>query len=170
MQIMQQARMAGQQQQMQPQGATPGVDDPGQQQLQQFQQQAESVQSQIQQLMEKPTVDQVLTFFKNHRMRSFVLDIETDSTIMIDEQAEKEQRGEFMQMLANLLPQLMQMMAAEPKTGEFCGEVLKFAVAPYRAGRSLDSAIDQLVELAGAAMPRHDPTTATNRTALQIDR
>jgi hypothetical protein len=170
-QVFQQAQMAGQQQQPAQQGAVPG-DDPRQQQLQQFQQQAESIQSQIQQLTEKPTIDQVLNFFKNNRMRSFVLDIETDSTILIDEQAEKEQRGEFMQTLANLLPQLMQMIAAEPKTGEFCGEVLKFAVAPYRAGRSLDGAIDQLVELAKSRsdVPRgDDPTTATNKTALQIE-
>jgi hypothetical protein len=133
------ARMAGQQQPQQ-QSAVPGS-DPGQQQMQQLQQQAQSLESQLKQLTEKPTIDQVLKFFKNHRMRSFVLDIETDSTIMIDEQAEKEQRSEFLGMLSNLLPQLMQLMAAEPKTGEFCGEVLKFSVAPYRAGRSLDGAM-----------------------------
>jgi hypothetical protein len=122
--------------------------------------------------MNKPTIEQVLAFIRNNRMRTFVLDIETDSTIYIDEREEKEQRGEFLGMLSTLLPQLMQMIAAEPKTGEFAGELLKFAVAPYRAGRSLDGSIDELVELAKSKgdQPRgDDPTTATNKTALQIE-
>ena len=49
-------------------------------------------------------------------------------------------------MLGELLPQLAPMIAAEPKTAQFCGEVLKFATAPFRAGRALDGAIDELVE------------------------
>jgi hypothetical protein len=101
-----------------------------------------------------------------------VLDIETDSTIMPDEQADKQSTNEFLQMLAPVLQQLMQMIAAEPKTGEFAGEVLKLAVRPYRAGRALDGAIDQLVELAKTKSdaPRgDDAVTSTNKTAVQIE-
>ena len=50
--------------------------------------------------------------------------------------------------------------------------MLKFAVAPYRAGRSLDGAVDELVELMKqkADQPKgDDPTTATNKTAIQIE-
>jgi hypothetical protein len=39
------------------------------------------------------------------------------------------------------------MVAAEPGTANFCGELLKFATAPFRAGRSLDSTVDELVEM-----------------------
>src|SRR4029077_16358791 len=60
----------------------------------------------------------------------------------------------------------------EPKTAEFCGEVLKFAVAPFRAGRELDGAVDALVEQMKmkADQPKGpDPTTSQNQTALQIE-
>jgi hypothetical protein len=97
-------------------------------------------------LQKAPTLDQVLQFLDDQRIRAFVLDIETDSTIQLDEQAEKQQRAEFMSMLSQLLPQLSSMMTAEPETADFCGELLKFSVAPFRAGRSLDGAIDALVE------------------------
>jgi hypothetical protein len=140
--------------------------------MQQMQQLIAQTQTQIAQATSKPTIEQVLRFLKDHRMRSFVLDIETDSTIMVDEQQEKEQANEFMQMLAPLLQQLMTMIAAEPQTGEFCGEVLKLAVKPYRAGRSLDGAIDELTEMAKskASQPRgEDPTTSTNKTAITIE-
>jgi hypothetical protein len=117
-----------------------------QQVAQQAQKSQEAAIQTINQLKEKPTIEQVLRFLKDKRAKSFILDIETDSTIMADEQAEKQQRTEFVSMLGSLLPQLSQMIMAEPATAEFCGELLKFATAPFRAGRSLDGTIDELVE------------------------
>jgi hypothetical protein len=138
----------------------------------QVQQQLEQLKQQYQKLQEEPTLDQVLHFLKDGKQKSFVLDIETDSTVMQDENAEKERRTEFVQVLGNLLPQLAQMITAEPKTAEFCGEVLKFATAPFRAGRSLEGQIDELVaqmKAKGEQGKGEDPTTAQNRIALQIE-
>jgi hypothetical protein len=136
------------------------------------QQSQQQVAQQIQELHKQPTIDQVLRFLSNNRAKSFVLDIETDSTILSDENAEKQRRGEFVQMLGGLLPQLASMIGAEPKTATFCGELIKFSVAPFRAGRSLDGAIDELVQLMeekGTQQQGDDPTTATNKTAVQIE-
>ena len=150
-QIMQQATQAQQQaQQMmqtpQAQQAMQQKPDQVKQMMEQFQQMQQKMQDSIQALQQKPTIDQVLHFLKDNRARSFTLDIETDSTIMVDEQMEKQQRTEFIQVLGTLLPQLSQMITADAKTAPFCGEILKFATAPYRAGRSLDAAIDDLIE------------------------
>jgi len=142
----------------------------------QFQQQAQKLmeegQNTVRALMAHPTFDQVWLFLQNMRARSFVLDIETDSTILVDENAEKQRRAEFVGVLGQLLPQLTQMIGAEPATAAFCGELLKFAAAPFRAGRSLDGAIDELVQdmQAKAGQPRgDDPTTAQNKTAKEIE-
>jgi DNA-binding CsgD family transcriptional regulator len=43
--------------------------------------------------------------------------VETDSTIMADEDAEKQRRTEFTQVLGGLLPQLAQLIAADPAQG-----------------------------------------------------
>jgi hypothetical protein len=129
-------------------------------------------QQQIEDAMRQPTIDDVLKFLHDHRSRLFVLDIETDSTIQANENAEKQRRTEFVGVLGSLLPQLAQLIAADPGSAELCGEILKFATAPFRAGRSLDGAIDDYVEqLKGKAQgPKgDDPTTATNKTALQIE-
>jgi hypothetical protein len=122
--------------------------------------------------MNQPTIEQVLTFFKNNRARSFVLDIETDSTILSDENAEKERRAEFLQVLAPVLQQLAQMVQLDPGKAEFAGEILKFAVAPFRVGRSLDGSIDEMVEQTkqqSAGGRPDDPTTAQNKAAIQIE-
>ena len=126
----------------------------------------------MQKLQQQPTIEQVLKFLKDNRAKSFVLDIETDSTIMADENAEKQRRTEFVGVLGELLPQLAPMITADPKTATFCGEILKFATAPFRAGRSLDGAIDELVEqmkAKGDQPQGDDPTTAKSKIALQIE-
>jgi hypothetical protein len=143
-----------------------------QQQPDQMQAIQQQVQSQIDKLKNQPTIDQVMRLIKDYRARAFTFDIETDSTIQADEQAEKQQRNEFTGVLSQLLPQLMQMVTAEPKSIELAGQILKFATAPYRAGRVMEGSIDGFVELgkAKADEPKgDDPTTAQNKVALQIE-
>jgi len=155
----------------QPQGAAP-QEDPNAQAMQQMQAQMQQGIVDLQALAEEPTTDQVLTFLKNNRSKAFVLDIETDSTILQDEQREKQQRTEFVTALGGLLQQMSQMVAAEPAMADFCGEVLKFATAPYRAGRSLEGSIDEMIEQVkqrGAQGKGDDPQTAQGKILLQIE-
>jgi hypothetical protein len=64
------------------------------------------------------------------------------------------------------------MVQLDPTKAEFAGEILKFAVAPFRVGRSLDGSIDEMVEAtkqqAAGGRP-DDQVTATNKTAIQIE-
>jgi len=143
-----------------------------QQLMGQAQQMMQEGQAAITKVMEKPSIEQVFHFLKDNRLKTFVLDIETDSTVQIDETSEKQRRGEFIGMLAQLLPQLAQMIMADPMTANFCGEILKFAVAPFRAARSLDGAIDDLVtqmeSKAGQQRP-DDAMTVQAKTAKEIE-
>ena len=146
--------------------------DQAAQMQQQAQQMIQSGNDTITQLSQTPTLEQVLEFLGDCRAREFTLDIETDSTIVVDENAEKERHTEFVQMLGVLLPQLAQLTAAAPQAAAFCGEILKFAVAPFRGGRPLDGAIDEFVELSKqtAAQPHgDDPATAAGKVQLQIE-
>ena len=120
----------------------------------------------------EPTIEQVLLFLKDNKAKAFVLDIETDSTIQADEQAEKQSRIEFIGGLSQLLPQLAQMIQMDPETATFAGELLKFSVAPFRAGRALDGSIDELIELMkkkGEGPRPDDPVTAKGKIDLQIE-
>ena len=143
-----------------------------QQLMQKGQEMLQSGQDAIKKILEEPNVEQVFYFLKSNRIRSFVLDIETDSTIQIDENAEKQRRTEFVQVFGGLIPQLSAMIAAEPKTAKFAGDILKFATAPFRAGRQLEGSIDELVEqMEGKAdHPRpDDPTTAAIKGQKEIE-
>jgi hypothetical protein len=160
------------QQPQQPQDSSQPGQDPRQQALQMMQQRQQQAQMEIYQLQQQPTIEQVLRFLKDNRAKSFVLDIETDSTIMADENAEKAARNEFAQVLGNLLPQIAQLIQADPQNATFAGDILKFFTAPYRVGRSLDSSIDELAErykAKGDQGQADDPQTAMGKIQLQIE-
>jgi len=140
--------------------------------MQQGQQMIAEGEKAIRQIMAKPTVEQVFKFLKDSRIKHFVLDIETDSTVIVDENTEKQRRGEFIGVLSQLLPQLAQMIQAEPQTAQFCGDILKFATAPFRAGRQLEGSIDDLVEITKSKAdqpPPDDPMTIQSKTAKEIE-
>ena len=170
-----QQRLMQMQQQMQalpppapPEPGQPTPPDPGAELKKQMQQQL----TELQNLPQEPTIDQVLTFLKDNRVKSFVLDIETDSTIMPDEQREKQQRTEFVTALSGMLQQMASMVTAAPESAKFCGEVLKFSLAPYRVGRTMDASIDDMIEQAEAKAGQargDDPATAAGKIALQIE-
>jgi hypothetical protein len=101
---------------------------------------------QKQQLSQTVTLEQVFEFLRNQRLRPFALDIETDSTIQADEDANKQRTTEFLTAMGTAMAQLAPMVQTQPQSAEFAGEVLKFAVAPFRAGRQLEASIDNFVE------------------------
>jgi len=141
-------------------------------QQQQAQQMMTQATTELQKIQQEVTIEQVMRFLRDNRAKAFVLDIETDSTILQDENAEKQRRTEFVQVLGQLLPQLSQMIQGEPKTAEFCGEILKFATAPYRTGRSLEGAIDEMIEqfkAKGEQPQGDDPETAKGKIQIQIE-
>ncbi|MEM9053882.1 MAG: hypothetical protein AAGB16_01035 [Pseudomonadota bacterium] len=88
----------------------------------------------------------MIKLLRDERLAPFALDIETDSTVQADEQAEKQVRTEFTQAVGIFLQQASELVAAAPETGPLVGELLQFATAPYRPGRQMEATIDELVE------------------------
>ena len=92
------------------------------------------------------TIDAVLGFLRDEKLRPFVLDIETDSTVYPDEAQEKASRAEFMQAFAATMQTLQPMMGLGPEAVQVAGAVVKFALAPYRVGRELEGLIDDFAD------------------------
>lgn len=124
----------------------PQVMQQAQQNPQMAQQLLQQAKGQIAKLEQTVTVESVMQLLRAERMRPFSLKVATDSTITPDENAEKQRRTEFLAALGQSLAQLGGLVKAEPKAAKFAGETLKFAMAPYRVGRDLNSSIDEFVE------------------------
>jgi hypothetical protein len=172
-QLMQQAQTMKQQgPPPQQEAPDPTQPDPQDQQLVQLNQQIEKCVLEMQRIQHEPTIQQVLELLQNNRVKSFVLDIETDSTVMGDEDAEKQRRTEFVGVLGGLIPQLGQLIQADPQSADMCGKILKFGTAPFRVGRELEGSIDEYVEhvkAMGDQGKAEDPTTVNAKTTLQIE-
>lgn len=121
--------------------------DPAQVEAQVAEQQA-AMQARIASIGMQVTSDQVKEFIRDNKLRPFILDIETDSTVYPDEMAEKSARAEFMSAFSGSMQSLMPMMQMGPEAVAIAGGVFKFALSPYRVGRELEGLIDDFVDRA----------------------
>ena len=142
-----------------------------QQAQQQVEEQLGGLQAQAGKLKDTVTIDAVMDLLRGQNIRPFVLDIETDSTIQPDEDAEKQRRTEFVTTLGSLLQQVAPMVQAQPDTAEFAGEIIKFALAPFRVGRELEGAVDEFVDRmkskAGQPQPNPEAEAAKAQQAIE---
>lgn len=124
-----------------------------QQQFEQAQQQIiAKYEPQIAALQGTVVIEDVMRLLKDQKARAFTIDIETDSTIMTDEMAEKAARAEFLTAFANAAAAVQPMLAAGESGAKLAGGMIKFALAPFRAGRELDGMVDDFVENAPEAL------------------
>ncbi|TAX71804.1 hypothetical protein ELI03_08665 [Rhizobium leguminosarum] len=117
---------------------------------------------QLEQMMQQPTIDEVVQLLRNDSIRGFQIDIETDSTIEPDEDAEKQRRMEFVQMVGGFLQQAGAMAQQNPMLVPVMVETLLFAARGFRAGRQLENTLEQvgaqLSQSATAPKPPPEPT------------
>jgi hypothetical protein len=76
-------------------------------------------------------------------MRSFRIEIETDSTIAIDEQGDKQAATEFLTAMGNYMASSLPMAQQAPELLPVVGQGAVFLARRFRAGRQLEGAIEQ---------------------------
>ncbi|WP_253724681.1 hypothetical protein [Burkholderia multivorans] len=120
----------------------------------------------------EPTWEEVDTLLRNANMRQFRLDIETDSTLKMDQLQEKADRTELLKAVGDFLTAASN---ARPELVPLLGQMLMFAVRAFPVGKQLESAlqatIDALEKKAKAmqdAPPQPTPEQMKAQTALAI--
>lgn len=96
--------------------------------------------------MQGVTWEAIKALLADQQMRDFRIDIETDSMIAADEQAEKQARVEFLTSVSQFLPVMQQIVSAAPEAAKMTGDMLMFLVRGFRAGRELEASIEQAVQ------------------------
>lgn len=149
-----------------------------QMQQMQAQQQAEQAAAQGQEAPPPPdmskivTLEQIDQLLKDDRIRGFVLDVESDSTIAPNEEAEKASRIEFITAMGGFIQQAGAMVAQQPQTAPFAAELMKFTAGAFRAGRELGGAIDDFSEqvkgMAAQGQNQPDPAAEAAQADMQM--
>lgn len=84
----------------------------------------------------------------------FRIDIEADSTIQVDENAEKQARTEFLQQMVPLLEQVIPLAQGVPPMAALAKEIVLFAARAFKTGRTLEEALEAAFD-AIAQMPQN---------------
>lgn len=87
-----------------------------------------------------------LQLLADDRMRSFRIEIETDSTIAADEQADKQTATEFLTGMVQYVNGWLPVLQAAPQMAPLFGEGLKLIGRKFQAGDAMESAIEGAVE------------------------
>lgn len=96
--------------------------------------------------VDQEMVPQAIELLRDDPMRSFRVEISTDSMIQMDEQQEKQDRMEFLTATSQFLEKAVQASSAAPQLTPLILDLLKFGVTGFRVGKSMEGVIDQTAE------------------------
>ena len=85
---------------------------------------------------------QIVELLQNDRSRKYRIDVETDSTIAIDEQADQEKTVAFMNVFTQGLNDILPVLQAFPMLAPVLTEALLSVARKFKAGRNLEGAIE----------------------------
>lgn len=162
---------------MPPQGQPPGAPpqatpqqmpqpqpNPAFAQWQQAMQAAQAVQTQNQQLQSK--FDAAVALIKKDGVYGFRIDIQADSTIAPDEQAEQQARVQFLQQFVPFMQQLVPIAQGNQTMAELAKQFALFAVRGYKVARPLEESVEKAFD-ALAGMPPHPDQQPKGKGAAQ---
>lgn len=117
------------------------------------QQKAQAITGQMQELAQTVTIEAIVKFLRDNRMRPFTLDIETDSTIAPDEAAQQARASQFVKEVGGYLQTAVPLVEQVPQIAPVVSGFLKFVASQFRVGREIEGTIDKfadsMTEIAG---------------------
>lgn len=106
--------------------------------------------------------------------RCYTVEVETDQTQFVDEEADKAARSEFFSAVMASFEKVAPMIAGNPKTGEIWKQLIMFVISSFKAGRGLEEglerAVDEAIEQATqkqGQQPQMDPESQAKMAVAQ---
>lgn len=140
-QVMQQYQQAAQQaQQAAQQGQPVALPQPPQQPT------VPQPSEEMEEALEEPSWEQVMAVLKNEKLRGFVVDVETDSTIEPDQQAQQQAAAQYVAAVAEFLTAALPIMQAEPDSVDFLGELMSWTTRQWKGADTIEGAVDEFID------------------------
>jgi hypothetical protein len=93
--------------------------------------------------MDELITDEMVQILRDDKLRSYRVDIETDSTVFEDAEAEKAGVVEMVSAASKFVEAWLPVIQAQPAMLDLAFEMLSFALRRFKMGRSLEDVIDQ---------------------------
>jgi hypothetical protein len=91
-------------------------------------------------------IPQALMLLKDKPLRSFRIQVDSDSLVQIDENQNKRDRVEFLQAMGGFLTQALPMGQQAPELVPMLIELAKFGVGAYKKAAPIEGTIDQAMQ------------------------
>jgi len=123
---------------------------------------------------EEPTIDAVVQLLRDDKMRSYQIDVETDSTIFQDAEQEKASRTELLTAMAGFVQQWAPVSQGSAPMMKLGFDMLEFGVRGFQAGRHLEDALEECREALMEAEenpqpPPPDPAVEREKLKMEGD-
>jgi hypothetical protein len=92
---------------------------------------------------ERAITPEIMEILRTDRLRSYRIDVETDSTIYEDAEAERTSRVELITAMTQFVGGWIPILQAQPNMTPLAFEMLAFGVRGFKAGRQLEEALEQ---------------------------
>lgn len=115
-------------------------------------------QEDMEELMENPTWEEIEKLLQDEITLSYKIDIETDSTIKFDQEAEKASRVQFMEAVGQFISASTK--NTNPDLNPLLAKMLEFGVRGFRVGKELETAFEIAIhklEKDASGPPKPDP-------------
>jgi hypothetical protein len=101
-------------------------------------------------------------------LTGYKVDIEADSTIAPDEQAEKAARSEFLQAIMPMLQMIIPEVQQNPAVAPLAAALVMFGVRAFPAARSLEPMFEQAFRQLAQSPPTPPPNKGNVKTPMEI--
>ena len=91
-------------------------------------------------------IPQALQLIQDKPLRSFRIQVDSDSLVQIDENQNKRERTEFLQAMGGFLTQALPMGQQAPELVPMLIELVKFGVGAYKKAAPIEGTIDQAMQ------------------------
>lgn len=90
--------------------------------------------------------EQAVMLMKSEPIRSFRIEVASDSLVEMDQAGEKASRTEFLAAFGQAMGQALPIIQQAPEFAPLIGETLQFVVRTFNGGRQLENALEMAIE------------------------
>jgi hypothetical protein len=91
-------------------------------------------------------VPQALQMLRSNVVRNFRIEVDADSLVQIDEDAQKQDRVQFLTTMSGFLQQAVPAAQQTPELAPMLLEMMKFGISAFKAGKTLEGMFDSTME------------------------
>lgn len=110
-----------------------------------------------------------IQLLKSEPIRSFRIEVASDSLVEMDEAGEKESRAEFLTAVGTFMEKSLPVAQAVPDMAPLIGEMLLFVVRAFKGGRPMEAAFDDAIAKLKNPEPKGPPPPDPEQIKAQAE-